>query len=257
MGGRITLIKSMMTNLPMYYLSILNCPISVINKIEKLQWDFLWQGRCEERKFHLVDWSLVCSSKMEGGLGIKSIRGMNGALLGKWLWSLGDNLEGLRRKVLLAKYGNQRIDWETRESSYNFSLMWKGLVSVTKKFIQNIKYQVRSAEKIIFWKDTWLGDCPLAKKFPELFNCALVKEAKVKNCFERHTNKEEVIWCQIFRRNLKDVEARQFISLLNLVSDVIITEQGEDIRIWKASKDGSFSISSFYSTNSTRTMRKP
>ena len=40
LGGRITLIKALMGNLPIYFMSILKCPISVISRIEKLQRDF-------------------------------------------------------------------------------------------------------------------------------------------------------------------------------------------------------------------------
>ena len=162
-------------------------------------------------------------------MGIKSLTGMNEASLGKWLWRLGDKSKGLWTKVLMAKYGNQRDGWETKDSRYKFSLMRKGKISVKEKFMQNIKYQVRS-EKILFWKDTWIGECPPAKKFPKLFNCALVKEAKVKSYFAKGTNRE-VIWYPIFRRNLRDIEERQFLSLINVLRDVLIPEEGEDARI--------------------------
>ena len=67
LGGRIKLIKAVLGNLPIYFMLILKCPVSVINRIEKLQREFLWHGRSAERKFHLVD--SVCTSKLEGGLG--------------------------------------------------------------------------------------------------------------------------------------------------------------------------------------------
>ena len=116
----------------------------------------------------------------------------------------------------------------------------------------NIRYD--QERRFFFGNIFWQFDCPLAKKFPGLFNCALVNEAKFKNCFERCTNRDEVIWCPIFKRNLKDMEERQFLSLLNLLRDVIIPEEGEDIRIWKASKDCSFSVLLFYLADSTRTV---
>ena len=125
----------------------------------------------------------------------------------------------------MAKYGNQRDGWETKDNMYRFSLMWKNILSVKEKFMQNIKYQVRSGENILFWKDIWIGDCLLAKKFPELFKCGLVKDTKVKTYFGKGTNKE-VIWCRIFRRNLTDIEERQFLALLNLLRDVLIPEEG-------------------------------
>ena len=40
-------------------------------------------------------------------------------------------------------------------------------------------------DKIYFWKDLWVGDCPLASTFRELFNCASNKEAKVIDYVEK------------------------------------------------------------------------
>ena len=43
-GGRLTLLKSTLSSLPTYYLSLFTIPLHVTNKIEKLQRDFLWGG---------------------------------------------------------------------------------------------------------------------------------------------------------------------------------------------------------------------
>lgn len=61
-GGKITLIKSTLTNLPTYFLSLFPIPVGEVNRIEKLQRDFLWGGVGEEFKFHLVSWSKICTS---------------------------------------------------------------------------------------------------------------------------------------------------------------------------------------------------
>jgi hypothetical protein len=60
-------------------------PVSVANRIEKLQRDFLWGGLGEEFKYYLVSWSKVCLPLSEGGLGIQDLQMFNHALLGKWL----------------------------------------------------------------------------------------------------------------------------------------------------------------------------
>jgi hypothetical protein len=60
-GGRVTLIKSTLANIPTYYMSLFKIPVKVANRIEKLQRDFLWGGVGEEFKYHLVKWSKVCS----------------------------------------------------------------------------------------------------------------------------------------------------------------------------------------------------
>ena len=245
LGGRLTLIKSVLANLPMYYLSWLRCLISVINQIEKLQWDFLWHGRNEEKKFHLVDWSSVCRLKVEGGLGIRPLRQMNQALLGKWLWRLGDESEGLWKELVEGKYGVLRNGWDVREVSYKASPIWKGILSVKDNFMMNITYRMGMGEKILLWKDNWIGDRPLANHFPNLCSRVVEKEAKV-NCYLCFSG-EQKVWTPILRRIIREDEEGHLMSLLNILSGVHIAEGGEDIRLWKASKDGSFRVSCFFS----------
>jgi hypothetical protein len=84
-GRRLTLIKSTLPNLPMYFLTLFPIPVSVVNRLEKLQRDFLGGGLNEEPKFHLVKWAQICSPMQNGGLGILNLHTFNLALLGKWL----------------------------------------------------------------------------------------------------------------------------------------------------------------------------
>uniref|UniRef100_A0A2N9ED53 Reverse transcriptase domain-containing protein n=1 Tax=Fagus sylvatica TaxID=28930 RepID=A0A2N9ED53_FAGSY len=53
-GGKVTLIKSTLPNLPTYFLSLFPIPVGVAQRLEKIQRDFLWSGVGEEFKFHLV-----------------------------------------------------------------------------------------------------------------------------------------------------------------------------------------------------------
>ena len=85
-GGRITLIKSTLSNLPPYLMSLFPFPTSVANCIEKLQCDFLWGRQGEEFKYHQVSWSKICMLISKGGeLGIRNLPRFNHALLGKWI----------------------------------------------------------------------------------------------------------------------------------------------------------------------------
>lgn len=54
-GGRITLIKSTLPNLPTYFMSLFPFPTGLAIHIEKLQQAFLWGGIGEEVKFHQID----------------------------------------------------------------------------------------------------------------------------------------------------------------------------------------------------------
>jgi hypothetical protein len=68
-GGRLTLIKSTLSNIPKYYLSF-PIPVNVAKKLERLQRDFLWSSMGDEIKFHLVNWHTICTPIKEGGLGV-------------------------------------------------------------------------------------------------------------------------------------------------------------------------------------------
>ena len=54
------LIKSTLSNIPTYYLSLFPILVGVAHRIEKIQRDFLWGGMGEEFKYHLVSWDRVC-----------------------------------------------------------------------------------------------------------------------------------------------------------------------------------------------------
>ncbi|XP_026378390.1 uncharacterized protein LOC113272807 [Papaver somniferum] len=85
-AGKITLINSVLSSIPIYYMSLFEMHVSVIKKLEKIMRDFLWNYNKGKKKIHLVKWRTLCIRKNLGGLGIKSLKKMNKALLSKWTW---------------------------------------------------------------------------------------------------------------------------------------------------------------------------
>ena len=72
-GWRLTpLIRSTLSNMPIYFMSLLRILRKVKMRLEKIQREFLWGGGALERKIHLVKWKTICSNKDKGGLGVKS-----------------------------------------------------------------------------------------------------------------------------------------------------------------------------------------
>jgi hypothetical protein len=55
LGGRLTLLNSCLTNVPLYMLSIYPAPKSVIRKLDIYRKRLLWQGGHQSKKFHLVN----------------------------------------------------------------------------------------------------------------------------------------------------------------------------------------------------------
>jgi hypothetical protein len=84
-GGRLTLLKSTLSSLPTYYLSLFTIHVSVANRIEKLQRNFLWGGEGDGVNHHLLNWDTICPPIAYGGLGVRKLMTFNKALLGKWL----------------------------------------------------------------------------------------------------------------------------------------------------------------------------
>ena len=158
------------------------------------------------------------------------------------VWRLGDESEGLWKELVEGKYGVLRNGWEVREVSYKASPIWKGILFVKDNFMN---YRVGMGEKILFWKDNWIGDRPLANQFPDLCSSAMHKEAMV-NCYLSFSG-EQKVWTPILGRNIREDKEGHLMSLVNILIRVYIAEGGEDIRLWKASKDGSFTVSSFFS----------
>ena len=53
-GGRLTLLKSILSSMPTYFMSLFPIPIKVAKRIELLQRNFLWDGVGDSRSYHLV-----------------------------------------------------------------------------------------------------------------------------------------------------------------------------------------------------------
>ena len=88
-GGRLTLLKSTLSSLPTYYLSLFTIPKTVASRLERVQSNFLWGSSVECFKYPLVAWEKVCLPRELGGLGIRKLGPFNKALLGKWLRRYG------------------------------------------------------------------------------------------------------------------------------------------------------------------------
>lgn len=82
--GRITLIKAVLLAMPLNYMQALKIPVGVIKHLDKMRQNFVWKGNdtCKGI-YRLVNWDIVCASKLNGGLGIINLRLQNDALLTK------------------------------------------------------------------------------------------------------------------------------------------------------------------------------
>ena len=85
-AGKLILIKSILSTLPIYQSSLLLAPKNIMDQISKLLGDFLWRdGKQNQNRMHLVKWEIVKIHVLEGGLQIRDLGLSNLAMGGKLL----------------------------------------------------------------------------------------------------------------------------------------------------------------------------
>ena len=87
-GGRLVLINSVLSSLPMFMLSFFEIPRRVLKKLDYFRSWFFWQSDEHKKKYTLTKWEVVCVSKDQGGLGVLNLDVHNKCLLSKWLFKL-------------------------------------------------------------------------------------------------------------------------------------------------------------------------
>jgi exonuclease III len=244
-GGRITLIKSTLSSLPTYFMSLFPIPASVALRIDKIQRDFLWGGMGEGKKFHLVNWSQVCQPLKMGGLGVRNLRLFNQALLGKWLWRYGNEENAFWRHLISAKYGNSFGGWTTREVHGPYgSGLWKHIRKGWGIFTRHVHFEVGDGSKTKFWDDVWCGSCSLKHAFPDLYSIARNKDAAVGDLLQFQNG--GVTWLIDFIRHVQDWELESVNLLLELLYSSSAKGYGEDRMCWRGGCQAGFQVKTYY-----------
>ena len=150
-GGKMTLIRSALSSVPTYFMSLHVMPVLVANRIEKLQRDFLWGCDGEVKRYHLVSWDTICQAKSSGGLGVRCLLTFNRALLGKWLWRFAMERDRYWRQVIAAKFGKDWGNWESGQwRGPHGRGLWKGIMLGGMVFRRWVGFKVRCGTRVRF-----------------------------------------------------------------------------------------------------------
>nr|GEY05334.1 RNA-directed DNA polymerase, eukaryota [Tanacetum cinerariifolium] len=116
-GGRLTLLKSVLGASPIYVMSIFTVPRGVLKALESIRNHFFNGADQSDYKITWVAWDKVLASKKKGGLGVLSFFALNRALLLKWVWQFVSQDGSLWCKVINALYGSKVDSHQTHYSS--------------------------------------------------------------------------------------------------------------------------------------------
>ena len=92
-GGRLVLLNSVLSSLPVFMLSFFEIPRGVLKKIEYFRSRFFWHYDSHKKRYRLIKWPIICQPKEQGGLGVVNLDTQNKCLLSKWWFKLS-NEEG-------------------------------------------------------------------------------------------------------------------------------------------------------------------
>uniref|UniRef100_A0A251TXQ6 Putative RNA-directed DNA polymerase, eukaryota, Reverse transcriptase zinc-binding domain protein n=1 Tax=Helianthus annuus TaxID=4232 RepID=A0A251TXQ6_HELAN len=247
-GGRITLIKSVLSSLPTYFFSLFKAPVQVINHLERLRRDFLWGASPEQKKIIWVAWNNVLVPKDYGGVGIGSLWEANVSMLAKWWWRFKAEPNGLWRKVIWSFHHTAR-SWNFIPVSLSISGPWKQVVKIQDELSKEginlrslFKGMVGHGRDIQFWTACWFGEEPLANRFPNLFCLESCKHVAVADRLveENGVFRFRARWK---RRPNSTCEVRELQEIAAALSDVSFGT-GQDYWVWKLNASGSFTVNS-------------
>uniref|UniRef100_A0A8I6WF16 Reverse transcriptase zinc-binding domain-containing protein n=1 Tax=Hordeum vulgare subsp. vulgare TaxID=112509 RepID=A0A8I6WF16_HORVV len=237
-GGRLILINSVLTSMPMFLLSFFEVPVGVRKRLDFYRSRFFWQSDEDRKKYRLTRWDIICRPKDQGGVGIGNLEVKNRCLLSKWLFRLSVETEGMWVQILHNKYLHSKTLAQVNVRP-NDSPFWKGLMKVRSSFFHRIKFIIGNGEGTRFWEDSWLGETPLATQYPALYNIAQRKDAYVATILQSHPLNIQ------FRRSLIGHRWADWLHLVRRLMDIQLSDETDRVQ-WKLTNSGIFTVKSMY-----------
>ena len=249
-GGRLTLIKSSLTSLPLYFMSIYPIPMGVVKKIISLTRLFLWAGYSEKKAIPLVAWNILQLPKILGGLGIGNIKHKNIALLFKWVWRFFEEPSQLWCQIIRAKYKYPLTLTISDLKIPHSGGPWRHVCAsflrnegAKKIAIKGVRKNVKNGQDSLFWHDVWIGEAALKRMFPRLFALAITPNGNVASYGV--WDGFSWIWSFSWRRALRPQDLVEKAHLDAILQQAHIAFERKDNLIWTFNSSGRFSSKSF------------
>lgn len=103
LDGRYTLLKSSMEGQPVYWMALAALLLTVLHKLRKLSFNFLWSGCSTIPRLHLSSWDTIAKPKHKGGWSLRNIFFFNLRLVANTLWRVLTTTQ-IWHSVIMDKY---------------------------------------------------------------------------------------------------------------------------------------------------------
>ncbi|GJW45497.1 RNA-directed DNA polymerase, eukaryota, reverse transcriptase zinc-binding domain protein [Tanacetum coccineum] len=219
-GGRLTLLRSVLGSIPLFHMSIFKAPSGVLRKLESIRGHFFNGHDLNCNKASWVNWKAVIAPKDKGGLGVPSLYALNRAIHGE--------------------EGNMGVTLQNGYSSCWMNIVNEARVLASKgiDIIKYIRFKLGNGEAARFWEDRWLEGDLLKQRFPRLYALDTHKYCTVAMKFMQPS------LCFSFRRSPRGgAEQAQFEALNALAQGVRLTPM-VDRWSWSLTSSRMFSVAS-------------
>ncbi|GJR51854.1 RNA-directed DNA polymerase, eukaryota [Tanacetum coccineum] len=242
-GGRLTLVKSVLGSMPIFQLSLFKAPSGILKTLESIRRNFFNGLDGSSKKISWVNWNKVIAPKDKGGLGVSSLYALNRSLLFKWIWRFLTQGSSLWARVIKAIHGEDgNIGSKCKGGSKS---CWSSIVSEVKTLenkgidlMQFLKIKIGNGDSIRLWEDPWHVDGILKVRFPRIYALELRKSITIGEKLGHHNLSDT------FRRCPRGgVEQLQFDDLVTLIQKVSIAPIA-DRWAWTRNSSGEFTVAS-------------
>ncbi|KAJ4768098.1 RNA-directed DNA polymerase (reverse transcriptase)-related family protein [Rhynchospora pubera] len=155
-AGRLVLARSVLSTVPVYFMSVFKLPAWVIKALDRIRCNFIWgSSNSTGRAMHLLSLDKVCLPKELGGFGIQDLRLQNISLLLRWWWRLyhhENSLWSILATILFAKLDDSIPPLAWNEAG---SFFWRDLMSIRLFFQISTVSVIESGLSSLFWFSNW------------------------------------------------------------------------------------------------------
>uniref|UniRef100_A0A803QQJ3 Reverse transcriptase domain-containing protein n=1 Tax=Cannabis sativa TaxID=3483 RepID=A0A803QQJ3_CANSA len=232
-AGRLTLIKTVASAMPIYSMSTNKIPISTCRDLDAMIRSYWWQGSVGKGRYlALKSWDSICQPQESGGLGIRRFEDSNRALIAKLVWSI---VQGTRKPwidCLLSKYCKHESFWTVKKKNTDSSL-WKCILDTRNIILKGSLALPAGGEAIDIWNQPWIPWLEF-EEFKNLMGSFRPRRYTARTLADLSTghawNKEVVL--QFFGKDLGD----------RILEIPRLPYPNKDKIIWKQKQNGQFSV---------------
>jgi hypothetical protein len=237
-AGQLKYIKSVLSSIPIYYMSTVLFSKAFIEKINSITRRFWWAGVQEENQTNPIayrSWDDICKPIEHGGLGTKDMELVNQSRIIHCAWNIATNKNPLLSAILKAKYHPSASFWNAPNSGPR-SMFWSSVLQVRHHLNSNAIYQIHNGNSSI-WSQPW---CPIWNNVHEHLILPIVNSpllAKVSDLWVPETQN----WNHQLLSTTFNDQAVQAIE-----TTPIVASNCNDILRWTPVKDGLCTTKSAY-----------